>query len=94
MTHNNGDNETRQFGRVTGENETRQFGAPQQQPPQRPQQHFPEPGSQGTQTFGQSYQQGYGQDYQQPQYDPVPSSYQVEQPKKGGGALALSLIHI
>ncbi|MDK6806647.1 MULTISPECIES: hypothetical protein [unclassified Corynebacterium] len=88
MTNNNGDNETRQFGRVTGENETRQFGAPQQQPPQRPQQHFPEPGSQNTQAYGQPYQQGYDQNYQQPQYDPVPSSYQVEQPKKGGGALS------
>ena len=88
MTNNNGDNETRQFGRVNGENETRQFGAPQQQPPQRPQQHFPEPGSQNTQAFGQPYRQGYDQNYQQPQYDPVPSSYQVEEPKKGGGALA------
>lgn len=88
MTNNNGDNETRQFGRVTGENETRQFGAPQQQLPQRPQQHFPEPGSQNTQAYGHPYQQGYDQNYQQPQYDPVPSSYQVEQPKKGGGALS------
>ena len=88
MTNNNGENETRQFGRVTGDNETRQFGAPQhggnnqqprQQSPQRPQQYFPEPGSQSASGYGQSYQQ---------QYEPVPSSYHVEEPKKGSGALA------
>ena len=88
MTNNNGENETRQFGRVTGDNETRQFGAPQQgssnqqprqQSPQRPQQYFPEPGSQSPSGYGQSYQQ---------QYEPVPSSYHVEEPKKGSGALA------
>ena len=88
MTYNNGnygrngDNETRQFGRVTGDNETRQFGAPEQRQ-QRPQQYFPEPGAQST-PAGQDGA-GYGQ---QSQYDPVPSSYQVEEEKK------LSLIHI
>ncbi|OFR62540.1 hypothetical protein [Corynebacterium sp. HMSC078H07] len=89
MTNHNGENETRQFNRVNGDNETRQFGAPQpglgnqqprQQPPQRPQQYFPEPGSQNS--------SGFEQNYHQPQYDPVPSSYQVEEQKKSGSALA------
>ncbi|MDO5032388.1 hypothetical protein [Corynebacterium sp.] len=97
----NGNEETRQFGRVGGNadsNETRAFG----QPEDRPRQVFPSQNQQapGQQGFGRpgpgsayGSQQGYGQTGQQsysPQdFDPVPSSYEVDKGKKsGGGALA------
>ncbi len=89
---NYSDDETRQIGRVTGygsgfdnNDATRQFGAPDD----RPRQVFPGASQPAASSYGQpsGYNSGYTPGPER-DYDPVPSSYEVEPERshKSGGS--------